>query len=213
MDCIVYDIETNLCTKFDNAESVQRVITSNSRYAIQKNWRDVISEIKNAIRLGEDKLHIIIGHSVYYNYTTKEFFSVFDTSHLNNELKEINMKIHRTVLLIDDVYDIFHDLSKTNELFGSVAFEGFMQRYATTFNITPEAASTDSKALISWIYFCINYILSWRSQEILLSQTLSQQLKSDFLLWAIKQDDNSLFHWLSDDSKIFYLPLILVVNR
>jgi hypothetical protein len=57
---------------------------------------------------------------------------------------------------------------------------------------------------ISWVHYCLNSILNWRSQEVTLAQSISSRGKIQFTLWGLKQNPQVLLELLETEN-ILYL--------
>jgi hypothetical protein len=103
-------------------------------------------------------------------------------------------------LIIDDIYDIFYNLHKPNELYGDFSFSEFMS------NFEELKSKDDAKPYISWLHYCLNSILNWRAQEVTLSQNIANQSESKFMLWGLKQNPEVIIKWITDKiNNIIYI--------
>lgn len=213
-DSKIFDIESKLCEKLEH-ELKQRGIEIEekmnmnlalsyfTRQHLEKRWKEVINEYAVDIDHATEKNCFLIGHAVYYANIRKEYYSIFDANHILNNLK----KITHVVLVTDDIFDLYWQLSGGNkELFGDTALRLFAEDYKRNVDTTLET-ELDARGYLNWMQFCMSSVLSWRSQEIILVQNISSQLNCDnFILWGLKQNINVLQNWISgSDEKIFYI--------
>ena len=199
-----YDIDTRLCQDLGET-SIQDVVTNNSRQTLRSKWEESMDHILYDIKIKNKKLNIILSHPVYYNITTREFFSIFNSGYLIEKASENSLYVSHTVHVIDDIHDVFKRLTNEEELFGDNALAEFMERYMKSFNFSFKEIQKNSRAFVGWIQHCINSIVNWRAQEILLTQNIATQLNSKFILWAIKQNPFVLIDWFTNDKSIFYV--------
>jgi hypothetical protein len=61
-----------------------------------------------------------------HKYSTREFFSVFNTAFLQEFLRQKGLRISYVILAVDDIFDTFSDLSRYNELYGNSALSSFI---------------------------------------------------------------------------------------
>lgn len=206
-EIIVHDIETRLKTRLE-AENLKVVIEQNSRESIRSEWETTIDGIIDNIiseRETSSKVNVLVGHSLYFKNSTGEIFPVFNSSYLKMKA-ENKIEITHVILVIDDVFDTYIDLSRDRELYSTKSCYDFLRKYARSRHVELESLAGDPKPYTSWIYHCINQLLDWRSQEIILAQGIANQLKSKFMIWGLKQDPKALVSWFIDkERKIFYI--------
>ena len=200
----IFNLDTMICKDL-GVESIQEVITNNSRETIIKKWEENVKSIFHTFKTDPKKVNVIICHPVYYNILTREFFSIFNSTLIKEKSDELSMDITHVAHLIDDIYDIFHRLTNSVELFGDSALIEFMERYSKSFNLPFKNMQGNPRAYVGWIQHCINSILNWRAQELLLTQNIAIQLNGKFMLWGIKQNPKILIDWLLKDKQIFYI--------
>lgn len=209
-DSEVFDIETMLKESL-NMGNVHLMLSSYTREFIQIKWREIILTIIRQIKNSEKNNFFLIGHAVYFANSRREYYSVVDTNYVKTTLTENNLpSVSHVVLIIDDVVDTFNSLKGDTELFGTNTQIGFLGNYKKNFNIEDEQTSLDYKFQLNWIHYCLTSLLSWRSQEVILSETFAGQLseleqKCKFLLWGLKQNIHVLIKLLSNNKKILYL--------
>jgi hypothetical protein len=201
----VYNIESKINSLDSNHSSnsgLRNTITKYPRNKLQEKWQEAISELIITISNNDHTLSILLGHLLYYKDFTKEFFSIFDTSFLIQKLKEKKINLSYTVLIIDDIYDIYASLEKSNELYDTTACLDFI---VSNFKELMKKNKDDPRPNISWKIYCLTSILNWRSQEITLAQNIATQTKSKFILWGLKQNPLVLKNLIIDNSNIYYL--------
>lgn len=201
----VYDIDDKIKSLPQNAnQGLRDIITKNSRTTLQSFWRTAVDEVLITISNSSAHTAVMLGHLLYYKDFTKEFFSIFDTSFLIQKATEREIYTGYTVLIIDDIYDIFNSLKKPDELFGTSAFYDFLDN---NFGRSISENKPDYKPHMSWIHYCLNSILNWRIQEITLGQNISNQTNSRFILWGLKQNPLVLLKLISPspEQEILYL--------
>ncbi len=191
---------------------MHRAITRTPRNKLELTWKNAVTRIIDDIKFSVETFHIIVAHAVYYNSNTKEFFPIFDAGYLGGYLVKKTLQIIRTGLIIDDLFDSFSYLRQAGKLFASSGLLTFYIDYARVTRKDVKKprefarVRDDPKAHLSWIQYCVNSLLKWRSQEIILSQSIAKQLQSEFLLWGMKQDLDVLLKWLSDrEARVFYI--------
>lgn len=203
----VYSIETAICESEGPDVHMFEMVNKFPRNELGKRWKKAVREIAGAIslsRVSTDEFVVILGHAVYHKNWTREFFSVVDSTYLHHQT---SFKISHVVLITDDFQDTYSDLTGSNELYGDAALSFFL-------NESPAAAqlrkggrgrSGNTTSYIAWINDCINSILTWRMQEIILGQKVADELGVRFMLWGIKQDLGTLLGWLDGNSPIYYV--------
>ncbi|MEP0824902.1 MAG: hypothetical protein HRF40_05400 [Nitrososphaera sp.] len=210
----VFNVEQELADKLkkldDKVSNIFDAINSFSRSILQEYWRETIKDIIGRIEAYEheeeaNNHYFILTNALYYKSTTTEFFSVVDAKFVNNSLSDKLTPIAQTVLFIDDIYDTFLELEGPKDLFGYTAFRQYKQNYKKFVELSDDKKDI-AKLYISWAQYCLNLILSWRASEIILSQKISDELGSRFVLWSLKQDLDTLLEWLEKpNDKIFYI--------
>lgn len=200
----IFNLDTMICNDL-GVESIQDVVTNYSRETLIQKWEENIETIFHTFKTNPKKNNVILCHPVYYNILTREFFSIFNSGLIKQKCNDLSINITHTVHLIDDIYDIFKRLNDPAELFGESALIEFMERYSKSFNLPFKKIQNNPKAYVGWIQHCINSILNWRAQELLLTQNIAIQLNSKFMLWGTKQNPNILIDWFLNDKQIFYI--------
>ena len=79
-EVVVHDIETRLKNRLGLANTKQ-VIESNSREGLINEWETTIDNIIQNIRsesANHSKVHVLVGHSIYFNSSTQEIFPIFN---------------------------------------------------------------------------------------------------------------------------------------
>lgn len=201
----VYDIDDKIKSLPQNVnQGLRDIITKNSRTTLQSFWTTAVDEVMITISNSSAHTAVMLGHLLYYKEFTKELFSIFDTSFLIQKATEREIYTGYTVLIIDDIYDIFNSLKKPDELFGTSAFYDFLD---SNFGRSISENKPDYKPHMSWIHYCLNSILNWRIQEITLGQNISNQTNSRFILWGLKQNTLVLLKLISPspEQEILYL--------
>ena len=206
-DAEIHDIETQLNTKFGHSD-IKGLIGSKTRKFLKDEWSKVVERIIDNISSSstlKSKLNILIGHSIYYNGNTRELFPLFDASVLKEKLKSKGYVSH-VIYLIDDVFDAFFDLNKPGQLFSQRQLSIFLKLYAKSIGTEYTQLDQNPQAYTNWISHCVNFLLNWRSSEMVLIQNIAIQLNSKFMLWGLKQDLDVLGKWITNhESKIFYI--------
>ena len=213
-DVEIHDVETKLHTKL-GLNDIKEVIGSKPKNFILDEWKRVVEGIIDNIVSEptlKSKLNIILGHSIYYNGNTREYFPLFDATFLKEiiskkaELIKTEIKITHTVLIIDDVYDLFYNLRQQTELFSQHALSTFLTLYAKSINVNYDELKNNPKAFTIWIHHCITTLLNWRAKEMVFVQNIASQLNSKFMLWGLKQDLEVLVKWIEKNEKnIIYI--------
>lgn len=206
-DAVVHDVDTQIKTKL-NAADMKELIEKNSRHRLKDEWRKATERIFDTIlssATNKSKLNILVGHPLYYKNSTEEIFPVFDTSHIKEKAGN-EFEISHTILLIDDIFDLYTELSQEGRLYSDRTCYNFMFLYSRAKNVALQNLNNNPEAYTAWIQYCMNLLLQWRAQEIILTQDIADQLKSKFMLWSLKQDPLVLVKWICDkDTKIFYI--------
>jgi hypothetical protein len=127
-------------------------------------------------------------------------FPIFDATFFKTKCDQSNITVSKTALVIDDIIDLYWDLTRPDSLFGETAFSDFMSDYPGLMT------QVSARPHVDWINYCAGYLLIWRAQEVTLVQSIVKQLDCKFLLWGIKQDPKVLIDWLKNPkNEIFYL--------
>lgn len=204
-DAKFHDITTQMKTGVDSRST--RELATQPRNFLKTQWEKTVNRIVENIKSDDQfqgKLNVLIDHSLLFNGNTREFFPLFNPSFLRKHLPE-DITISHVVLLIDDVFDSFHDLSRPEELFSTRATGTFLKLYAKSLGTSYSSLNDDPKADANWISHCVRTLLNWRAKEMLIAQSVADQLGSKFALWGIKQDLEVLCRWINEELKIFYI--------
>ena len=131
-------------------------------------WRSAVVRGLEEIQPTDECLLLSI-HSVFHNNKSREFFSPVQIEYLREEVGKKGFEIQRVVVLIDDIYDVFRQLSTSEQLFQI------------------DNASDAYKKAISAI-LNLHLALNWRSVEVFESSQLAQVLHCGApLILAVKQ--------------------------
>ena len=201
-----HDITTQMKTNITSGKTTKELATKPRNY-LKKEWESTVDRIIENIKRDADlqgKLNVLIDHSIFFNGNTREFYSLFNPAFLQKKLSE-NISVSHVVQIIDDVFDSFNDLSNRGELFSQRAIHTFLRLYAKSLGVSYDDLNNNPKADANWISHCIQSLLNWRSKEMILSQSIADQLNAKFLLWGVKQDLEVLCKCIKEEKKIFYI--------
>lgn len=205
-DLPVYDIDSKICESL-GAETIRQAITTNTRNVLEDEWKKAVHHFLEQIESSKSSPEpsILVIHTLYYNDSTREFFTIFDTSFLLQLLRDKKLTLSHVILAIDDIFDTLFILSGDKELYGHSALYDFMNEYSKALEVPIAYVQNNPTAHLSWLHYCLNSILNWRSQEVILAQNIAKQGQSRFILWGIKQNPQVLIAWLKSERKIFYV--------
>ena len=195
-----YNLDSELCLKL-GVQDLRAAITEFPRNKLIDAWKKCVDDTFTIMsRDRGNMLSILVCHTIYHSDWTRELFPIFDATYFNKKCEEFQMKVTRTALVIDDLFDRYADLTNPDSLFGDTALFDFMTDYQEL------EKETSPRPYIDWMNHCMNYLLNWRAQEVTLVQSIIKQLNSDFMLWGLKQNPSVLIEWLRQSKKcIFYL--------
>ncbi|KKN32372.1 hypothetical protein LCGC14_0814500 [marine sediment metagenome] len=158
-------------------------------------WTKVFEEVINEIlEKYNDNLVFLSLHGSYYHHNSTEFVSAinFET------ILRLKGRVMKVITLIDDIYDIYKQLTVAGEIFGNIMNEIYSYR----------AISKSIQNLI--------LILDWRHNEIVISHLLANSLDVQFYVVAIKHPVSIIRRLIDSDEKslkIFYLAHPISVIR
>ena len=152
-----------------------------------KIWKKAFEDIEKEInKIPQDNNIFLSMHASYYHQSTCELISIINFE----SLLKLKSRIKCTIVLIDDIYDIYRRLVDQGQMFNDIL--GSEDAY--------EAINNSIKNYIS--------ILEWRQLEINISRLLSNMFKTNLFIFAIKHPVfliRRIIDNLYKQLKIFYL--------
>lgn len=199
-DAAVYNVEARIREKL-GLDNFHLVLSKHDKYFVQGLWKEMISEIvADFAHTGKTHL-VLISHSVYYSNLRREYYSAVHSNYLSSAIKSESIEAdYKVILVIDDIMDIFESLrSSEDDLFGKFHISKFVSDFREK-NPIPLDDAAHLKISLNWYIYCMMLILSWRSQEVILAQTIADALSMEgriarLMIWGTKQDPLSLVEW------------------
>ncbi|MCD6593453.1 hypothetical protein J7L00_05165 [Candidatus Bathyarchaeota archaeon] len=176
-------------------------------HKVKKWWRDAWNDLQSDLFKEENFDHAVIGgHAVYYSGQRNEFYSAVDLNllkRLKEQLRDEGILIDKVIVLIDDIYDMYHRLTRPNEIFDfNKIFEKTKGLLIDEYDFTRD--KEDIKLIVK--HGILHKLLNWRQNEILISETISEELEARFIVFALKQRRSLLLKLISSTD----LPIIYV---
>lgn len=208
-DAIVKNIEEIMLNSLETQLKKKEIIVAKmnmhealSRFTrdyLKKEWKKAIETIDTSLNTESSETVIIIAQLIYYSNARNEFYPMVDVGYLN----ETFLNISHVVLIIDDIFDIYKELSKeSTELFGETTFRYFIESYKKNRGISDGVKKLNSVVHLTWLSYCLNSILNWRAQEVTVAQSTASQIKCEkFIVWGLKQDPLTLKNWIMEKEK------------
>lgn len=221
-DIEIRDIEDIICESRQTAEALTAVgfgggssgsrkpkmydLTWNlSRSQIIDLWNVAARDALHQLNQSSKKVKILSCHLTYYGGRRGEFYSPINASLLANQ----HLKPSHILLFIDDVYDMYLRLTDRNGLFNPADRMPMLQgRIREDEGLDIKTLPPDELACLcfEWQTGILTHLLAWRHLEIIIAETLAVQLKSNFLVWGIKQLTSATISWLkNNEPKSIYL--------
>ena len=91
------------------------IVNKFPRNQLRAKWKRTIRQVEDAIKLSSasrSNYNVLLGNLLYYKNSTREFFSVVDPIYLKGRS---DLKFTHVILLIDDIQDIYADLTGARE--------------------------------------------------------------------------------------------------
>lgn len=175
-----------------------------SRSQVTELWEKAVKAALNRLRNSHSTIKLLSCHLLYYGGKRNEFYSPVNTT----LLLEKDLQPSHILLLIDDVYDMYTRLSEEKAVFCSKdRMPGHLGRIKEDEGISlKELQGLPSTQLASlcleWKIGIMTHLLSWRHLEIVIAENFAIQLKTNFLVWGIKQLTDVVALWLKKDEPI-----------
>ncbi|MGH9340062.1 MAG: hypothetical protein ACRD1R_10860 [Acidobacteriota bacterium] len=123
---------------------------------------------------------LLLLHAVYYNLTSSDLFSCVRPDVLNAQAKAAGFKITAVATLIDDIYDVFHRLSRFGHIWNTERFEEALE----------DAAALNIQHLQT--------TLRWREAELHAAGWIATTLHCPHYLIALKHQTEAAAKWIFD---------------
>lgn len=174
-----------------------------SRSQVLAFWKEALEQAFQELNKSNKTIKCISCHLIYYSGRRDEFYSPVNTDLLKNNI--YNFKPTHILLLIDDVYDMYLELSKNKSLFNPKdRIPRMLSNIAKDEGVSIKNLSPCRLAsfCLEWQIGVMSHLLSWRLFEIVIAEKLAAQLNTNFLVWGRKQLKSAAALWLKKDKPI-----------
>ena len=173
-----------------------------SRNEIGELWKTAVDELLTKIEDSQSEINVMTGHVTYYGARRKEFYSVINS----RQMQSSNLKIDSVALLTDDVYDMYHRLTRKGELFDELTrIPDYLDEVSDERKIDVRLLSPAAQSLwvMKWQKSTLLTLLTWRALETVLAENLAIQFNSRFMLWGVKQRIDAFLKWIHSTQSIY----------
>ena len=206
---VVADLERAVCEIHRNPakQETPRMgrVTRDPRPVLYDSWRiactRVFDEVVEKASTAKPPLPAVVSmHLTWYNPDTSEFFSPVDLIALSNS----KCSIVHVVILIDDIFDMYKNLTGSEDLYGD-QFNKHHQRMLK--NFAPQLSEEDQQAQVTEI--ALNELLSWRRAEMIQAENMARTLRARLTVLGTKHHRQALKSIVSTPN----LPRIYLSHR
>ena len=155
-------------------------------------------------KLGPGGLNVLTCHLDLYGGRRREFYSPIDV----RALVEDGHTVSHVLLLIDDIYDMYVQLSQPGLLYDERAgLPEYMRARQREGSIDlTEISADESKRLrgewtLEYKANVLSVLLAWRRAEMLMAEAVAHQLDARYMVYAIKQSTAAVASWLLNASR------------
>ena len=178
------------------------------RRELYAKWRKHCSNILGNIRAAEfAEARLLCMHLTWYHPETREFFSAVNLRTLHNE----NSPIIHIVILIDDIYDMYHRLNRPINLYDDNAQKFLRDGFAKLAGDKTEIGSTtqsrnslsgaqlqrEQQYRVQGIELALGELMAWRRAEMIQAENIARTLGCDLTVLGTKHSRESLVHLVS----------------
>ena len=179
--------------------TMQHVVENLPRDEVCNVWREHCRKAVQDLHESKKKLKILAGHLVYYNSRRTEYYSAVDLG----VFRCIDgFTPHTVTVLIDDIYDTYLRLRDREWLFCDESLRSYVEERCMAAGRDAQKLDADENRFLvfTWKMNCLLGLLSWRSHELLMAESLARELGADFLPLALKQPFEVLKRRLEADN-------------
>lgn len=221
------DLESRLCDSYvghhshielglqrDEVPSMWHIVRR-PRDELYLAWKNCFREsIKSLAGSASAPYRLLCMHISWYNPDTTEFFSPVSVVYIRRATKKQKCTVKQVVILIDDIYDMYHRLQGPNDIYRSDAINFRSERLHDLHYPTPNATSR-KRARLDAVESALAHLISWRQHEILHTENIARELGAAFTVLGIKHSKAAASYLLQNEEtpKIYLSHRISEVRR
>ena len=209
-ELVVEDLERAVCERHGEliGKTGMRMgeVAVYPRHMLYTGWREACRKVLNTIVAAESpRPGLLSMHLTWYNPNTSEFYSPVDLF----QLRRSNCAIVHVVILIDDIYDMYVQLTGHDDLYG----HDFMgHERALLSNLAPRLDEHGHQ--LQAIELALGDLLSWRRAEMIQAENMAQSLGARMTILGTKHLRGALENILTDpDTPRVYLSHRITEHR
>lgn len=215
------DVEDTLCALDQTSEALKlagfstshklpsmREITSRlARTEVIDLWMSALRRCYSRLESSSSDIKMLSCHLTCYGGKRSEIYSVVAPT---EEFKRERLNVSHVLILIDDVFDMFSQLSEQHQLYdNSAMLQDYLWQKARDEGYTSPEEFTDpalATLVFQWRTNAIRHLLAWRRHEIIRAEDLTRHLNAKFMILGIKHEKSIAARFLTGkDEFIVYL--------
>ena len=221
------DLESRLCKSYvghhshvefglqeDEVPSMWHIVRR-PRDELYLAWKNCFGEsVQRLTVTSTAPVKLLCMHISWYNPDTTEFFSPVSVDYIRQATVKQRCRVEHVIILIDDIYDMYHRLQGPNDIYRTEAIEARKERlhdlhYPTAINLSKKRAHLEA------VESALTHLISWRQHEILHTENIARELGAEFTVLGIKHSKEAVSHLLrsADTPKTYLSHRISEVRR
>ena len=158
---------------------------------------------------------VLCMHMSWYNPNTTEFFSPVSVGYIKRAMGSRKCRIEQVIILIDDIYDMYHRLQGPNDIYRPKAIEARAERLHGLHHRGGATTLSTARSSLEAVESALAHLISWRQHEMLHTENLARELGAKFTVLGMKHTKKATTHLLqrNDTPKIYLSHRISEVRR
>ena len=202
------DLESQLCQSYLGHESHVELglqedelptmwhVVRRPREELHVAWRKCFARSIRSLMGSEGaSVRLLCMHISWYNPDTTEFFSPVSVDYIQRATKKAKCRIEQVIILIDDIYDMYHRLQGPNDIYRTDAIKARSERLHDLHGRSNDWISR-KRSHLEAIESALAHLISWRQHEILHTENLARELRAEFTVLGIKHSRQAVGHLL-----------------
>ena len=159
-------------------------------------WRKCFRRsIGGIVRSEGAPVRLLCMHISWYNPDTTEFFSPVSVDYIRRATKKAKCRIEQVIILIDDIYDMYHRLQGPNDIYRTDAIKARSERLHDLHGRSRDSVSR-KRSHLEAVESALAHLISWRQHEILHTENLARELRAEFTVLGMKHSREAVGHLL-----------------
>ena len=207
----VQDLETRLCDSYVGHASHEELglqedetpkmchVVRRPREELYAKWKRCFGEsIKRCAASPNAPFRLVCMHLSWYNPNSTEFFSPVSVNYIKRAASLRGCSIDQVIILIDDIYDMYHRLQGPYDIYRPEAIEARGQRLHALHHQSEAPILTNKQSHLEAVESALVHLIAWRQHEILHTENLARELGARFTVLGIKHSKEALRHVLKN---------------